>query len=270
MRREIQAVLLVLFGGAVLRITLAGTYVNYVKPGMKPFLLGAAAILLGLGVAALLDVLRGRDEPDEAAVSIVGADADGGGAAAGGAVVDLSAGAPAGPHVHADSHGHSHDHLRIAWLLVLPVAAIFLVAPGPLGAYTATRATASVAQPAGSTGPAPLPAGDPVPLALDDYAVRAVWDDGRTLEGRTVELVGFVAPTANGWDLARMSVACCAADAVTIKVRPVGDVPALPADTWVSVIGTYNPGGGTGSADTVPWLDVQRVVPVPQPANPYL
>jgi len=39
MRRDISAILLILLGGAVLRITLDGAFINYVKAGMKPFLL---------------------------------------------------------------------------------------------------------------------------------------------------------------------------------------------------------------------------------------
>jgi uncharacterized repeat protein (TIGR03943 family) len=90
------------------------------------------------------------------------------------------------------------------------------------------------------------------------------------MEGRQVELVGFVTPTADGWQLSRLSVACCAADAVATKVQPVGDVPDLPADTWVSVMGTYVPGGAAESDDAVPWVQVSSVTEVPAPADPYL
>lgn len=57
------------------------------------------------------------------------------------------------------AHGHGHDHgPRVAWLLVLPVFAILLIAPPPLGAYAAGRESGAVARPA-STEYAPLPAG---------------------------------------------------------------------------------------------------------------
>lgn len=102
--------------------------------------------------------------------------------------------------------------------------------------------------------------------------MRAVWDNGRTLEGRNVELIGFVTPDAEegGWVLTRLALACCAADALAVKVRPVGEVPELPANTWVAITGSYVPGGGTGSSDAIPWLDINTIIQVPQPADPYL
>lgn len=243
-----QGVLLILVGGAVVRIVASGTYVNYVKSGLKPYLLASAAVLLVLGGMALLDAVRGRGDDE--------ADA-------------------AGHEFHASAEHeaiqtHDHGTMRTAWLLLLPVAAIFLIAPGPLGAYTASRESAVVtAPPSGSTLP-PLPPGDPVQIDLDSYATRAVWDAGRTLEGRRVEVIGFVTPTDGGWQLTRLALNCCAADSVPTKVLPVGEVPDFPANTWVAVTGTYVPGGGTDSATAVPWIAVERVVPIPAPADPYL
>lgn len=238
--------LLILVGGAILRIVASGSYINYVKAGMKPYLLASAAVLLVLGVLALIDALRGRGDEHE-----VGH----------------------GSHAATEHEAvltHDHGSMRTAWLLLLPVAAIFLVAPGPLGAYTAAREAASVQAPREGELMPPLPPGDPVPVPLDSYATRAVWDEGRTLTDRRVELVGFVTPTDDGWQLTRLSLACCAADTVPTKVQPVGEVPDYPANTWVAVTGTYDPGGGTGSASAVPWVKVDTVVPIAAPAEPYL
>lgn len=245
MKREVQAVLLILVGGAVVRIVTSGSYINYVKAGMKPYLLVSAAILLALGVWALVDALRasGDDEADH----------------------DLHASAE-----HEAVLTHDHGSMRTAWLLLLPVAAIFLIAPGPLGAYTAARESASVQAPREGEAMPPLPPGDPVPVALDSFAIRAVWDEGRTLVDRRVELIGFVTPTDDGWQLTRLSLACCAADTVPTKVQPVGEVPDYPANTWVAVTGSYVPGGGTNSATAVPWVQVDTVVPIAPPAEPYL
>jgi uncharacterized repeat protein (TIGR03943 family) len=127
-----------------------------------------------------------------------------------------------------------------------------------------------VQAPRGGESLPPLPPGDPVPLALDSYAVRAVWDEGRTLVGRRVELIGFVTPTGDGWQLTRLSLACCAADTVPTKVQPVGEVPAFPANTWVRLTGSYAPGGGTGTAAAVPWVEAEAIVPIAPPAEPYL
>ena len=241
------AVLLILLGGAIMRITVTEAYINYVKPGMKPYLIASAAVLLVLGVLAFVDSIRNKREA---------------------------------PHAHEETgegeheildDGHGHGRMRSAWLLILPVAAIFLVAPGPLGAYTASREGANVSAPKTGSEVTPLPPGDPVPLRLDEFAVRAVWDNGRTLEGRTVEVVGFATPDPEGgWILTRLGLACCAADALATKVKPIGDVPDLPANTWVSVTGRYTPGGGTGTSDAIPWLQVDSIIRVPQPQDPYL
>ena len=242
-----QGVLLILVGGAVLRIVASGSYINYVKAGMKPYLLASAAVLVVLGVMALIDSVRGHHEPAEAQ----------------GHEFHASAG-------HEAVLTHDHGSMRTAWLLLLPVAAIFLIAPGPLGAYTAAREAASVQAPREGELMPPLPPGDPVPVPLDSFATRAVWDDGRTLVDRRVDLIGFVTPTDDGWQLTRLSLACCAADTVPTKVQPVGEVPDYPANTWVAVTGTYAPGGGTASASAVPWITVDTVVPIAPPADPYL
>lgn len=242
MRRDVQAVILLLVGGAVLRISIGDTFLNYVKEGMRPWLLLSGGVLVVLGLFALVDVLRtarrgGEAEPD--------------------------------PHDPIDDHGHSHTHgPRAAWLLLLPVFTIFLVAPPALGAYSAARDTTNSSAPAEAKAP-PLPVGDPVPINLADYVARAVWDDGLTLDGRVVEMTGFVTPNPDGgWWLSRLSLACCAADAVATKIQTV-DAPDLPANTWVTITGTWAPGGGTKSSTAIPLVVVESLTEVPQPRNPY-
>ena len=244
MTREVQAVLLVLVGGAILRISLGTTYLNYVKEGMRPYLIASGALLLLLGVLALVDAVRHWRQREGAA--------DEGGHAHGG-------------HAHG---GHAHGGPRAAWLLLLPVLAIFLIAPPALGAYTAARDTTNAAPPAQPKAP-PLPAGDPVQVYVSDYVSRAVWDDGLTLAGRVVEMTGFVTPDPDGgWWLTRLTLTCCAADAVTSKVKAVG-ADDLAANTWVTVTGTWEAGGGTNSTAAIPLLRVQTLAEVPQPENPY-
>lgn len=284
MRRDVGAILLILLGGAVMRISLTGAFINYVKPGMKPYLIASAAVLILLGVLAFIDSLRDKrevhdhDTESEHGQSDAGAPTQGASVGLQQEVVDSAEArdpmTQTGAIVADDAildDGHGHGRMRSPWLLLLPVAAIFLVAPGPLGAYTASREGASVSQPRTGSEVTPLPPGDPVPLRLDEYAVRAVWDNGRTLEGRTVEMVGFATPTEDGsWLLTRLGLACCAADALATKVKPIGDVPTVPANTWVSVTGRYLPGGGTGTSDAVPWLQVDTMIRIPQPEDPYL
>jgi uncharacterized repeat protein (TIGR03943 family) len=153
-------------------------------------------------------------------------------------------------------------------LLLLPVLAIFLIAPPALGAFTAERQASSVLAPAQPQAP-PLPPGDPVPLALNDFAARAVWDDGRTLTGRTVRMTGFATPDGTGgWYLTRLQLTCCAADAIATKISP-RDVKPLAANTWVTVTGHWVPGGGTQSESAIPWLAVASLAEVPAPKNVY-
>ncbi len=260
MTREVQAVLLVLVGGATLRISLGTTYLNYVKEGMRPFLIASGALLLLLGVLALLDVIRQwRRRESSPGMS--------GHPDAGDEVGDGH-----DDHGHDDSghggHGHGHGGPRAAWLLLLPILAIFLIAPPALGAYTAARDTTNAAPPAQPKAP-PLPAGDPVDLYVSDYVSRAVWDDGLTLAGRVVQMTGFVTPDpAGGWWLTRLTLTCCAADAVTSKVKVMG-VDDRPANTWVTLTGQWIPGGGTNSTSAIPLLQVQTISEVAQPENPY-
>ncbi|MFM7598529.1 MAG: TIGR03943 family putative permease subunit [Actinomycetota bacterium] len=242
MRRDVQAVILILVGGAVLRISIGDTFLNYVKDVMKPWLIASGAVLVVLGVLALIDVLRKGRTDDEATPHDE-------------------------PHEHDDGHGHAHGP-RAAWLLLLPVLAIFLIAPPALGAYAAARDTTNAVQPRQASAP-PLPAGDPVTITVSDYVGRAVWDEGRTLEGRNVQMIGFVTPNPEGgWWLTRLALACCAADALASKIQ-VLDTADLPANTWVSVTGTWVPGGGTKSDTAIPLLKVDEIAEVPQPKNPY-
>ena len=251
--RDVGGVLLVLVGGAVLRISIGDVYLRYVKESLRPWLLVSGAILVLLGLLTLLDVWRSSRA--EAAPSPA-----------------LAPQADAGPH--GDGHGeddqddhHDHGAPRAAWLLLLPVLAIFLVAPPALGAYSAERETAVVTAPASDSDVPPLPPGDPVDLLLSDYASRAIWDDGRTLEGRNVALTGFVSAAPDGgWYLTRLSLSCCAADAIATKITVVDAPYAPPSDTWVTVTGQWVPGGGTQSETATGSTPSSRASQVPATA----
>ncbi|MCU0282431.1 MAG: TIGR03943 family protein [Candidatus Nanopelagicales bacterium] len=235
MNRTVQGIVLVLFGGVVARVVLADLHLNYVKPGMGPALLAAAAVLVGLGGLALWESLR--EDPQS----------------------------PATAH---EAHGHAGHGPRAAWGLLLPVAAVLVVPAAPLGAFTAERMPA-IAPVASSAAVFPPLVGDPADLSVGDFVSRAIWDDGRTLAGQRVRLVGFVSPDeAGGWQLTRLGLACCAADAYVLKVRAEG-APELPADTWVEVVGVWQPGGDTGVQGAIPRLAVESAVPTAAPANPY-
>ena len=241
MSRELQGFVLVALGAVVLRLTAGAEYLNYVKDSMRPWLLAAGAVLVILGVWTVAEALWPRRRTASEPVP------------------------EDGPGDGGDDH---HGVPRAAWLLFVPIVALFVFAPPALGAFSAQRAAAVPAL-LDTSLPA-LPASDPVPLYLSDYVQRAVWDDGRTLAGRTVELTGFVLPQPDGgWLLARLQITCCAADAFASKVEPIGlpaDANALPAEQWVTVTGRWVPGGEDGE---VPLVEVVSVREIPQPENPY-
>ncbi|WP_242882312.1 TIGR03943 family putative permease subunit [Actinomadura litoris] len=247
MSRAAQNLLLILIGAAVLWITLgSGEYVNYVRPGFRYLLVPAASALLLLGAAGL------RRERLTAA------------------------GAPEHPREHGDApSGHDHSRgPRTAWLLCLPVLAVFLIAPPALGSFTATRDSGRAAPPPAppAEGFNPLPAnGTPVTMSMGEFIGRA-WEartgDPRKLQGVPVRLIGFVSPAGKGWQVTRLKIACCAGDAVPFPVRVRG-LPRPPADTWVEVVGVWRPPAPGTRGTGVQELDGHSLKRVEKPKNPY-
>ncbi|WP_437102868.1 TIGR03943 family putative permease subunit [Streptomyces sp. enrichment culture] len=238
MRRSLQAGLLVLCGLGLLHVSLVtDLYLRYVKEGMRPLLIATGAVLLLLGLAsALLDTGLGRG---------------------------LGRGADSG-----DGHGHGHSGTpKVAWLLLLPALSLLCYAPPALGAYTAARQSAKPVVHRGDF--APLPRTSPLPMTLSDFTSRVREDRGQAVKGRVVRMTGFVTPRDDGgWELTRLVLNCCAADAQSVKVRVHGG-PVPPADTWVTVTGTWHPGGTLGTASAPVALDARTVTRVPRPTNGY-
>jgi uncharacterized repeat protein (TIGR03943 family) len=244
MSRLTQAVVLLLFGGAVLRASLTDLYLRYVKEGLRPFLIAAGVLMVAAALATIWYSLR---SPADAAGEAHG-------------------------HDH-DDDGHGHHEPRVGWLLILPVLGLLLVAPPALGSFAAGQAGSVTAAPAGDSDYPPLPAGDPAPVNLLDYASRALFDDGKSLAGRTLRLTGFITPASDGSPmLARMVLTCCAADGRPIKVGMTGQAPMeVPADTWVEVTGVYSTHRGKDPVNdvAVAYVEVKSWQEVQQPKNPY-
>jgi uncharacterized repeat protein (TIGR03943 family) len=168
--RQAQAVVLLLLGGAVLKASLTDVYLRYVKEGLWPFLVAAGVLLVLAGVMTLCYDLRRRGREHEPEPE---------------------------PEQHGDDDGHGHHEPRVGWLLLLPVLGLLLVSPPALGSYAVGQSGTALAG-EDSGGYPPLPAGDPVPITLLDYAGRAIFDQGTTLVDRRVQLTGFVAPGPDG------------------------------------------------------------------------
>jgi uncharacterized repeat protein (TIGR03943 family) len=219
----------VLIGAVLLRLTVTGAYTRYVQGRMGVWLVLAGVVVIALGLATLVRSTRSRGDD----------------------------------HQHEHQREHEHGE-RVGWLLLAPIAALLLVAPPALGSYGVDRGT-SVDVREGAPEFQPLdPDGGPVDMTLLEFNQRAFDHDGDSFGGTPVRLTGFVAGGGE-FRLARYQIACCAADAAPMVVRVVGTDGDPPArDQWVTVTGTFRPGGG----DT-PQLAATTVVEIPEPADPY-
>ncbi|MET7679108.1 TIGR03943 family protein [Streptomyces sp. NPDC005423] len=257
MNRQAQAAVLFLLGAALLHAGFTDLYLRYVKAGLQPLLLLSGAVLI---VAALATAWYEWRTPRTA-------HADGDAHVAEHAAEHRE---DHGDDEGDDGHGHSHREPRISWLLVLPLFALILIAPPALGSYSAVRSGTALQQPYGY---AKLPASDPLPMSLVDYAGRAVYDHGRSIGRRQVRVTGFVALDRKGTPyLVRMALNCCAADAQPVKIGLTGKIPpVLQPDTWLQVTGTYTARETRDPVNNgpVPYLQVTRATPVPTPHDPY-
>lgn len=253
---DAQGVLVTVTGVVAIRLALTGVYLSYLKEGMRTPLLVAGIVLSVLGGVTIVRALRQVDSDGQPVVDHGPVDAD-------------------------DGH-EGHDHGRagppVAWLLVLPLLAILLVAPAPLGAYAASR-DSSRTIPVVSGEPAfePLPAAvdGAVPMSLIEFVTRAYYDADDSLEGVPVRLSGFVVAdpeVPDGYQLTRFTLSCCAADGFPIQVAVRGiQGPIPPNDTWVEVTGSWvapppgtEVGVGRGAA-----LLFGSAREIDQPENPY-
>ncbi|MFD8232347.1 TIGR03943 family putative permease subunit [Streptomyces sp. NPDC059696] len=233
MRPLLQVPLLALSGLGVLHASLVtDLYLRYVKEGMRPLLIASGVLLLLLAAAETVSFWRvGRD----------------------------------------DGSGEADDHTtvpRVAWLLLFPALSLLFYAPPALGAYTAAREPSRAVKEQDHFDP--LPATSPVPLTLTEFTGRVRQDREQGIKGRSVVMTGFVTPgpDGDGWYLTRLMLNCCAADAQSVKVRIHG-APDLPADTWVTVTGTWHSDGTLGTASAAVALDARSVTKVTRPVNAY-
>ncbi len=223
-----------LLGAALLHAGATDLYLRYVKAALQPLLLASGGVLIA---AALATAWYERRRAKAA---------------------------------RASGDGHSHPEPRISWLLLLPLLSLILVAPPALGSYSAVRAGTALQKPYGY---GTLPAGNPVPLSVVDYASRAAYGHGRSLHGRSVRVTGFLALDRTGTPyLVRMALNCCAADAQPVKIALTGKLPpVLQPDAWLEVTGNYIPRTARDPVNNgpIPYLKVASVRPVPTPHDPY-
>lgn len=253
MTGEAQGVLVAVTGVVAVRLAVTDAYLSYLKEGMRWPLLVAGLVLTVLGLLTIVRAFRTGDGSD--------------------------AGSDAEPHAEdARVHEHEHGGPRVAWLLVLPLLAILLVAPAPLGAYAASReSNRTIVVPESNPVFDPLPAvaGSAVPITLSEFITRSYYDENDSLAGVPIRLTGFVVAdpeVPDGYQLTRFTLACCAADAFPMQVAVRGVEAPIPAnDTWVEVTGTWiePPPGTEVGVDRGAELELSSAVVVEQPTNPY-
>lgn len=177
----------------------------------------------------------------------------------------------------------THDHTtatrtrrpRIGWLLVIPVVAIILFGPQPMGDFALSR-TPHLPQYAFDIGAYASSTNQRVPaLKLSDFLEGAVQNGNREyLATHDVKLRGFVSfqgvAGPDSFVLTRYLITCCAADAQPLSVTIVG-VTSLPAkNQWLDVTARYDPAIRPVKKDTYgPVLRVKKLDPISTPSGPY-
>jgi uncharacterized repeat protein (TIGR03943 family) len=231
--RGTQNLVLLLVGLSTAVMLVKGTYLNYVKPGLLPWLIAAAVVLVGLGLAAVIRDLRQGT----------------------------------GGH---DGHGHRHQPW-LAWLLLIPIAMVAFVVPPPLNARGASP-QAAVSAPQRRPFP-PLPPGPAPSVSLPEAVMRAAADSANSLDGRPITLTGFTLHHRDGVDLGRVVIVCCAADAQLARVHLTGPgaeaAAGYPDDTWLQIQGEMVPGSSRAADGFIPTLAVESATRIDKPANTY-
>ncbi|MGW4165785.1 TIGR03943 family putative permease subunit [Streptomyces chartreusis] len=309
MNRQAQAAVLFLLGASLLHAATTDLYLRYVKQGLRPLVLVSGAVLIAAALAtawyerkharsrkrahaghtdadhpdarnrradhpAAEDPRAGHTGAEDSRAGHTGAEDSRAGHTDAedprGEHTDARNPDAEHPHTEHTDADHVHPEPRISWLLVLPLLALILVAPPALGSYSATRTGTALQEPLAYPD---LPEADPLPLDVVDYAGRAVYDHGRTLHDRRIQLTGFLALDRDGTPyLVRMALNCCAADAQPVKVALTGQVPpVLQPDTWLRVTGTYTPRRTKDPVNggPIPFIEVTEAKPVAEPTDPY-
>jgi uncharacterized repeat protein (TIGR03943 family) len=234
---QTRSVLLVVLGATAIWLWWSGEVLNYVRPGLAPYLLASGVIVGLLGLLPPVGLL-GQQTP--------------------------------GP---AHGHGGHHHTARVGWLLLVPVLVVLLVQPSALGSYAVSNR--SVVPGGGDDQYPPLaaPVRGAVPMSMAEFVTRAVRDPGQSLTGVRVRLTGFVAPAedADGYRLTRFVIFCCAADAEALQAVVHGDPAPRARDQWLEVEGTWLPRPAAVDDPTPPppVLRADLVRPVAPPRPPY-
>ncbi|MGW1679541.1 TIGR03943 family putative permease subunit [Saccharopolyspora sp. NPDC002376] len=230
MRRETQNLLLLLLGGALLKIALGGSYLRYVKPSLFPWLVASGLVMVGLAAFAIIRDIR---------VSGAG------------------------------SHEHNSRSPWMLLFPVFAIFLVAPPALGS-DSVTRDRAAAPQAPaeslfPDLPPGPEPLLSASEFVTrviwdnsgALDHRTVR--------LQGFVVHPKPDTAQLAR----MRISCCAADAAPVKIDLAGAPQAVGLPADTWIEVTARLRPGTATEANDYVPTVDVLTLRTIPAPPDTY-
>jgi uncharacterized repeat protein (TIGR03943 family) len=264
-RRNLQGLLLVEVGGAAMYLAMSGRYLTFLKPGLRLPIAAAGLIQMVLGTWTIWPALVAyvNDPADDPADDPATDD-------------PVGARAPIDRHPDAGDDDQHHGP-SVGWLLALPLLALALVAPPPLGAAAARRDVGRAAPPPAGVSfpPLPHPTDGSIEMAVSAFVARANYDRDQSLAGATIRMTGFVVRDpglAEGYLLTRFSLVCCAADAFASQVEVrIPNTPPPPDDTWVMVVGKWIPPGAQDRAqiERPPAFTAQSQTVIEAPQDPY-
>jgi len=241
MSRETENTVLLLVGISIAMITVTGVFTRYVKPALLPWLVASAVVLIGLALVAIVgDIRRGGPRTTDADVD----------------------------------HGHAHKHRSgIVWLLVGAVLVLMFVAPPALRPSAAAPSVTSVSNDVLKSAFSPLPPGPAPEVSLPEVLMREAHDTTGSLTNRSITVTGFVLNEAQGVDLGRIVIICCAADAQLARIHlrgpAAGGASGLPDNTWLRVQGQVIPAPRQPNSPAIPTLQATAVTRIDAPPNPY-
>lgn len=241
MSRETENTVLLLMGISIVLIVASGAFTRYVKPGLLPWLVASAVLLIALALVAIVgDIRRG--------------------------------GARRGDAAGDESHGHTH-RASIVWLLVIPILLLCFVTPPALRPSAAAPSVTAVSNDVLNRAFPPLPPGAAPEVSLPEVLMREAQDTTGSLTNRSITVTGFVLNEAQGVDLGRIVIICCAADAQLARIHLRGPAAAaaagLPDNTWLRVQGQVIPVARQPHSAVIPTLQATTVTRIDAPANPY-
>jgi uncharacterized repeat protein (TIGR03943 family) len=231
--REARALILTAMALLLLRLSLTGQHVLFVKPSMGPFLLVAGGVVAVLAACAMFE--------------------------------------PESEHDHDDHHGAHRLAwlLMVPFVVVFVIGPAplgsFMVTRQP------HRVTAEPGS--GAQYRLPAPVDGAVELTVNEINQHGLYDVDQHMTGARLRVDGFVVPDTDGpkgtFLLTRFVLSCCAADAYPVSLR-ISGIRHLPQkDTWVRIEGTWkaHPMQDVREFESI---EADQLVLIPAPADPYL